>query len=80
METCYRQSKGPMRYPNDCAYEKTIMRPGCYTKNMEEFPVAMAYVPWQYWNEQYELNKALQVGTIFPDLDKPFLGARGVKG
>lgn len=80
METCYRQNKGPMRYPNDCAHEKKMEKPGYYTKNMEEFPIAMAYVPWQYWNEQYELNKALQAGTIFPELDKPYLGLRGVKG
>lgn len=40
--------------------------------------LAIAYVPWQRWNQTYDLEKALQVGTIFPDLDKPFLGKRGV--
>lgn len=39
--------------------------------------VAMAYVPWQTWNQVYELQKALCTGTIFPDLDKPFCGVRG---
>lgn len=39
--------------------------------------LAIAYVPWQHWNQTYELKKALQVGTIFPELDKPFLGKRG---
>ena len=41
--------------------------------------LAMAYVPWQRWNQTYELEKALMCGTIFPELDKPFLGKRGVR-
>ena len=36
--------------------------------------VAMAYVPFQQYNTTYEPKKGLEVGTIFPDLDKPFLG------
>lgn len=40
-------------------------------------PLAMAYVPWQTLHHTFELNKALQVGTIFPDLCKPFCGRRG---
>ena len=39
----------------------------------EEFPLAMAYVPWQYFTTVYEPDRALEVGTIFPELDKPFL-------
>lgn len=38
-----------------------------------EYAVAMAYVPWQYFENVYEPDKALEVGTIFPELDKPFL-------
>ena len=34
----------------------------------EEYPVAMAYVPWQYWNAVYDLEKGLAYGTIFPEL------------
>lgn len=40
-------------------------------KNMS---VAMAYVPWQNFGEVYEPDKALRIGTIFPELNKPFLG------
>lgn len=43
----------------------------------EEFPVAMAYVPWQRWHTVYELEKGLSIGTIFPELNRPFLGVRG---
>lgn len=48
--------------------------------SMDNFPVAMAYVPWQNWNTVYDLEKALTCGTIFPELNKPFLGVRDVKG
>lgn len=43
----------------------------------QEFVIAMAYVPWQYFEHVYEPDRALQVGTIFPELNKPFLGRRG---
>ncbi|QHI73900.1 spore coat associated protein CotJA [Aminipila terrae] len=45
--------------PEDCAS-------GC--------PLAMAYVPWQVWNTTYEMEQGFMVGTIFPELDLPFLG------
>ena len=40
------------------------------------FPLAMAYIPWQTFSDSYEPAKALMVGTIFPELDKPFTGKR----
>ncbi|WP_457944949.1 spore coat associated protein CotJA [Caproiciproducens sp. LBM24188] len=36
--------------------------------------VAMAYVPFQQFSSTYTPEKGLEMGTIFPDLDKPFLG------
>ena len=41
--------------------------------------LAMAYVPWQTWRDIYEVEKALCHGTIFCELDKPFLGRGGAK-
>ncbi len=42
---------------------------------MPENPaLAMAYVPMQLHGQTYEPEKGLMAGTIFPDLDKPFLG------
>lgn len=43
---------------------------------LSEMPVAMAYVPWQTFGETFDLCKALQVGTIFPELCLPFCGIR----
>lgn len=41
---------------------------------LDMLPLAMAYVPMQQWNEIYEGEKALERGTIFPELDLPFCG------
>lgn len=38
----------------------------------------MAYVPYQKWDAQlHSLDRALDAGTLFPILDKPFYGRRG---
>lgn len=42
-------------------------------------PLAMGYVPWQNFECTYEPAQALQAGTIFPELDKPFYGRRGIR-
>ena len=38
--------------------------------------LAMAYVPWQRWQETYPLEEGFHRGTIFPELDLPFEGKR----
>ena len=43
-------------------------------RDFENWPIAMAYVPMQSWEETYDPAKSLRVGTIFPSLDLPFLG------
>lgn len=43
----------------------------------DNFPVAMAYVPWQKWRHILDLEKGFHCGTIFQELYKPFLGAGG---
>ena len=45
--------------------------------SLRSFSLAMAYVPWQHWETTCDLEKALRIGTIFPELNKPFLGRRG---
>lgn len=61
---------GPAEKPCSCSQENPYIR--------NEFPVAMAYVPWQKFSKVYEPDKALEAGTIFPELDKPFYGSRGM--
>lgn len=36
--------------------------------------LAMAYVPMQQWRGIYEPDVALSRGTLFSELDKPFIG------
>ena len=38
----------------------------------QNYPVAMAYVPWQQWQTTYAPEQGLMQGTIFPDLDLQF--------
>jgi hypothetical protein len=40
----------------------------------ETVAVTMAYVPFQTDTTEYTPEKALKCGTLFPDLNKPFLG------
>lgn len=44
-----------------------------------ETPLAMAYVPFQVWEEPYDSDTALSRGTVFPSLDKPFIGEEAVR-
>ena len=41
----------------------------------EEYSLAMAYVPFQTDLTIYDDMQALEVGTLFPVLNKPFLGS-----
>jgi hypothetical protein len=50
-----------------------------YENNINRFPIAMAYVPWQKFDKMFENpEKAYHTGTIFPELNKPFTGRRCV--
>lgn len=58
---------------SDHPYMTDFKRPDC-----ENQTIAMAYVPWQQFRNLYDLDRALQVGTIFAELDKPFTGKGGM--
>lgn len=44
------------------------------TEPVDQMVPAMCYVPWQKWEDIYCKEEALEKGTIFAQLDKPFLG------
>lgn len=47
--------------------------------SMDNYALAMAYVPWQHFTRIYDnLEEAYMEGTIFPELNKPFMGRRCV--
>ncbi len=57
----------------ECPYETMPERPS-------NFPIGMAYVPWQRNADTYEhLEDGLCNGTVFPELYKPFTGRRCVR-
>ena len=41
---------------------------------LKNLPLTMAYVPYQRSIECYTEAEALKRGTLYPELDKPFLG------
>lgn len=50
-----------------------------FDEYFDRYPIAMAYVPWQHLSNIYEnLEDAFIIGTIFPELNKPFKGRRVV--
>lgn len=42
--------------------------------NLDLLSLAMAFVPTQTWETPYNYDVALKRGTVFPCLDKPFIG------
>ena len=64
-------SVGKKEVTPDCADIKTVLP--------KEMPIGMCYVPYQEWKEVYGAEVALERGTIFPELDKPFIGEEAVR-
>lgn len=69
MRNCYQQGTCAAPYMTQPASGSAAFDCPCY--------LAIANVPWQYFTNSYEPDRAFQTGTMFPELDKPFLG-RGV--
>ena len=53
-----------MQYQNSCCQRSE--KESC----LEQYPIAMAYVPWQKFDKSFSLCHALKVGTIFPCLEQ----------
>lgn len=75
--------KNPRTNPNSGCIEPRVSYPqpncNCFPKmeSAKDMTLAMAYVPWQQYGNVFEPDKALQKGTLFPDLWKPYLGCKG---
>lgn len=46
--------------------------------NDTKFALAMLYVPPQEWEDLYDADIGFHRGTIFQQLDKPFIGEEAV--
>lgn len=67
-----RRQMNPVNY--GCPQADITIEKKCY---FEQMPIAMAYVPYQVCKEMFDTGRALQEGTIFPELCKPFYGKGG---
>lgn len=69
------------RQPSSCACRMrgTSSRDKEMYEHVDHMEPAMAYVPCQKFTDTYDLCYALSVGTIFPQLCRPFCGKRGVR-
>ncbi|MCD8134057.1 MAG: spore coat associated protein CotJA [Clostridiales bacterium] len=72
---------GPAKssFTNDCGcdFPETSSAANARHDSMSRMPIAMAYVPWEHFTQTYELDQAIEIGTIFPGLNKPFTGRGG---
>jgi len=53
----------------ELCYENANMQPDLEALR---YMLAKAYVPYQMYTMKYPLDKALMVGTLFPELVKPW--------
>lgn len=70
----------PMPSPQNTTPSSEYRQEGCchsHTDFLSGKALAMAYVPWQKWQNIMEPCKGFSRGTIFEDLDKPFHGKGG---
>ena len=47
---------------------------------LRDHPLAMVYSPIQEWRDLYDLETGFCRGTIFTELDLPFVGCKGCGG
>ena len=48
-------------------------RDNCSSQDCDNWAIGMGYVPWQKMTNVYEPAQALRTGTLFPELEKPFM-------
>lgn len=65
-ETCQRE------YPRENRCKDASIQ-----EQLQGLPLAMGYVPTQKFETVFDTQKGFQLGTIFPELCKPFCGKRG---
>ena len=70
---CSRPSPMPQP-PQSCRPSSACCEDRAEYDELNGMPIAMAYVPWQEWQNIYEAEKGFHQGTIFEELNKPFNG------
>lgn len=78
-QTSMAQSSAPLTPPSMSPNAYGFYCPNTAPGGMEQYPVGMGYVPWQQWQQTYPLEQGFNRGTIFPDLDLPFMMGRCIR-
>lgn len=63
-----------------CEQEKKETCGGHTAWGLKNYPLGMVYAPIQAFDSLYDLDKALSSGTVFKELDLPFMGMSVTKG
>lgn len=63
-----------MRTMDDCDKMKKEDDCNKMKEHVDHMNPGMSYVPWQKWEEIYDMEKGFEKGTIFCQLDKPYVG------
>lgn len=71
-----RNSSGNGNGINGCVPENSQK----HSWGLENYPLASVYAPLQSFDELYDKETALQKGTVFAQLDLPFMGESVYKG
>lgn len=71
----FRNNTSIYNRENNCVRERQM--PQMTSERFDHMPLAMAYVPWQKWQNIFEADKGFHCGTIFHELHKPFEHAGG---
>ena len=57
----------------NCRGEEITREPHSRTWGLEDHPLASVYAPMQIWRNLYDTTTALDRGTLFKELDLPFV-------
>ena len=71
----------PRRESSEC--NKCDRNDGCGAKGawgLSGYPLASVFAPVQEWKGLYDEERALKAGTLFSELDLPFVCGRNGKG
>lgn len=75
---CKTECNQECRKTEECNKREEKKSCGCHREDsLSGLPLAMAYVPWQEWRKIYDVCEGFHRGTIFEELDMPFLGKGG---
>ena len=81
-QRCSCGQPAPYEMDRTCGYNSKMKRNGNYGHRhdgVDSMALALAYVPWQHWDQIYCPEEGLACGTIFPELNKPFYGKAGCR-